>query len=93
MEENVVVSGVGTRCKHSDEITGIVELDIASVSGDLYWALQWEYDIEGSPRKDLKFIIQNNNIDWNGEQIFTVTKDFSGYWVSPSDPYPNPVGE
>jgi hypothetical protein len=93
MEDNVVVAGKGTRCKHSDEITGIVELDIGTAGGDLYWVLQWEYDIEGGTRKDLKLIVQNNNIKWNGEQVFTVVKDASGYWVSPSAPYPNPVGE
>ena len=82
-----IIPGKGTLCIESDEIKGIVELNRGNIDGLLYWELLWEYDTLGDIRVPLKLLRQNNHIAWvNGEQVFTVTKNGSGYFASTNQP-------
>jgi len=82
-----IVPGKGTLCSNSDMVTGVVELNRGSIDGLLYWELLWEYDTPQGTRGPLKLIRQENHIAWvNGEQVFTVTKNGSGYFASTNQP-------
>jgi hypothetical protein len=91
--EPTVVSGKGTLCAEPDNVGGVIDIIDSSEAGDLYWLMSWTWDVAGgTSQKTVETIRQNNHVETiNGELRFTITKDDSGYWMSPSSNGPQPV--
>ena len=71
--EDIVVAGTGTLCKVSDNVGGLVEVINSTIPGDMYWIMDWKWDVlDGVSVKSLEPIKQNNHVETvNGELRFT----------------------
>ena len=80
-----VVDGKGTLCEYRDNINGWIDILTDPDEGDIYWEMEWTWEnLKGEARNSLGKIRQNYHMGTvNGQPRLTVTKDRSGYWLSP----------
>ena len=92
--DGMVVPEKGTHCILPDNIGGWVKRINSTIPGDVYWIMDWTWEVvdSGGGMKLLETIRQNHHVETvNGELRFTITKDNSGYWISPSSNGAQPV--
>jgi hypothetical protein len=88
-----VVAGKGTLCADPDNLTSAIDIMGPTDVGDRYWELDWSYTCDNmvSP-KVIETIRQNSHFQYvDGEPMFTLTKDNSGFWITPSATEMHPV--
>jgi len=88
-----VIAGKGTLCAEPDNLTCAVDIMGPTDEGDRYWELDWSFTCDNMVApKAIETIRQNNHFQYvNGEPRYTLTKDNSGYWTTPSATEMHPV--
>lgn len=88
-----VIAGKGTLCAEPDNLTCAVDIMGPTDVGDRYWELDWSFTCGNMVTpKVIETIRQNNHFQYvNGEPRYTLTKDNSGYWITPSATELHPV--